>query len=84
MEKKTTRRAMARRRIQRRLRSRVALFLGSFTKLLGIFKPGRQVLGPQRMCPSCGLITARAQPLCLECGKPLRSAPLEQKDVRQR
>ena len=84
MEKKTTRRTMARRRVQNRLRSRLAVFLGSFTKLLGIFKPGGQVLGLQRMCPSCGLITPRAQPLCLECGKPLRSAPLEQKDARQR
>jgi hypothetical protein len=26
----------------------------------------------QRMCPFCGLITARAKALCLECGKSLR------------
>jgi len=24
----------------------------------------------QRMCPSCGLITARLKANCLECGKP--------------
>ena len=25
--------------------------------------------GSQRMCPSCGLITSRLKPCCLECGK---------------
>jgi ribosomal protein S27AE len=25
----------------------------------------------QRMCPSCGLITSRLKPNCLECGKSL-------------
>jgi hypothetical protein len=24
----------------------------------------------QRMCPSCGLITSRLKPNCLECGEP--------------
>lgn len=24
----------------------------------------------QRMCPSCGLITSRSMPRCLECGQP--------------
>jgi hypothetical protein len=28
----------------------------------------------QRMCPFCGLITARAKAFCLECGKSLREA----------
>jgi hypothetical protein len=27
--------------------------------------------GSQRMCPSCGLITSRLKPCCLECGKSL-------------
>lgn len=27
---------------------------------------------PQRMCPFCGLITARSKAFCLECGKSLR------------
>ena len=27
--------------------------------------------GSQRMCPSCGLITSRLKPSCLECGKSL-------------
>ena len=27
--------------------------------------------GAQRMCPSCGLITSRLKPSCLECGKSL-------------
>jgi hypothetical protein len=27
--------------------------------------------GSQRMCPSCGLITSRLRPCCLECGKSL-------------
>jgi hypothetical protein len=27
--------------------------------------------GTQRMCPSCGLITSRLKPTCLECGKSL-------------
>jgi hypothetical protein len=57
---------------RRRFRNRLAVILGSFTKLLGMLKPGAQDLATQRMCPSCGLITPRAQPLCLECGKPLR------------
>jgi hypothetical protein len=29
--------------------------------------------GSQRMCPSCGLITSRLKPCCLECGKSLTS-----------
>jgi hypothetical protein len=28
----------------------------------------------QRMCPSCGLITSRSKPFCLECGKSLKAA----------
>lgn len=28
-------------------------------------------VGRLRMCPSCGRITPRSKPLCLECGKVL-------------
>ena len=34
-------------------------------------KPGIAGYGSQRMCPSCGLITSRLKPCCLECGKSL-------------
>jgi hypothetical protein len=32
-------------------------------------KPQIAGFGPQRMCPSCGLITSRSKEFCLECGK---------------
>ena len=35
-------------------------------------KPQAARVGSQRMCPSCGLITSRLKPRCLECGKPFR------------
>jgi|HubBroStandDraft_6_1064221.scaffolds.fasta_scaffold14988_3 predicted amidophosphoribosyltransferase len=63
----------------RSLRNRLALILDSFTRLFRILKPVAQELGSQRMCPSCGLITPRAQPFCLECGKPLRIVQLSGK-----
>ena len=31
-------------------------------------KPQAIGLRSQRMCPSCGLITSRVNPRCLECG----------------
>jgi hypothetical protein len=34
-------------------------------------KPQIAGYGSQRMCPSCGLITSRLKPSCLECGKSL-------------
>jgi hypothetical protein len=34
-------------------------------------KPQVAGFGPQRMCPSCGLITSRLKACCLECGKSL-------------
>ena len=33
-------------------------------------KPQIAGFGPQRMCPSCGLVTSRSKEFCLECGKP--------------
>ena len=32
------------------------------------------VYGSQRMCRSCGAITARSKPFCLECGELLPAA----------
>jgi hypothetical protein len=32
-------------------------------------KPQIAGIGSQRMCPSCGLITSRLKPSCIECGK---------------
>jgi hypothetical protein len=32
-------------------------------------KPQIAGFGSQRMCPSCGLITSRLKPCCLECGE---------------
>ena len=34
--------------------------------------------GPQRMCPSCGLITSRLKTHCLECGKSLMAVNVTQ------
>jgi len=48
------------------------LFIVLFTILLlrWVRKPKLQLSGfrSQRMCPSCGLITSRLSPRCLECG----------------
>jgi hypothetical protein len=75
--------SMGERRSRNGFRSRIADILGSFTKLFGMVKPAAPACGTQRMCPSCGLITPRGKPLCLECGKPLRVMQLERKDARR-
>jgi hypothetical protein len=36
--------------------------------------PQIAVYGSQRMCRSCGAITARSRPFCLECGELLPAA----------
>ena len=36
--------------------------------------PSNDTFPRQRMCPFCGLITARGKPYCLECGKALKPA----------
>jgi hypothetical protein len=46
----------------RRLRKRT-LFVGSLDG-----HPNIAAYGLQRMCRSCGAITARSKPFCLECG----------------
>jgi hypothetical protein len=69
------------RRFSNRFRRRIATIQDSFAKLLGFLKPAQE-LRSQRMCPSCGLITPRAQPFCLECGKLLNVVQLAHKDAR--
>ena len=46
----------------RRLRKRTS-FVGSLDR-----HPKIAAYGSQRMCRSCGAITACSKPLCLECG----------------
>jgi len=60
------------RRLRDGLRRKLALIAGSFAKLPVTLKPGD--FQTQRMCPFCGLITARQKTCCLECGKSLRPA----------
>jgi len=52
-----------------------ALLIVLFTVLLlhrmHKLKPRIAGYGSQTMCPSCGLITSRLKPSCLECGKSL-------------
>lgn len=50
----------------------VSVLIVLFTILLLAWRRGLkpQIVGlrSQRMCPSCGLITSRVNPRCLECG----------------
>jgi len=62
-----------------RLRRLLAPVLDSLGKLLAIARPQAQEVRSQRMCPFCGLITSRAKPTCLECGKAVGTVPLEQR-----
>jgi predicted amidophosphoribosyltransferase len=56
-----------------------AVFVGLLIVLLTILllhrtptqKPQTARYGTQMICPSCGLITSRLKPCCMECGKPL-------------
>jgi len=52
------------------------IVLSTILLLRWIRKPRLQLSGfrSQRMCPSCGLITSRFNPRCLECGKPFTTA----------
>jgi hypothetical protein len=52
-------------RLRNRFRKRRQAIAESFRALL---KPPTPILSAPRMCSSCGLITPRAQRLCLECG----------------
>ena len=46
----------------------IALFTILLVRWMLEVKPQAARLGSQRMCPSCGLITSRVNPRCLECG----------------
>jgi hypothetical protein len=52
-------------------------------KLLATRTPRSQEVRSQRMCPFCGLITARSKAFCLECGKSLTGTRLGQGDIRR-
>jgi hypothetical protein len=65
------------------LRRRLASAREFLGRLLAIVKPEVQEPRPQRMCPSCGLITPRAKRVCLECGKSLSAVSLEKKAVQE-
>jgi hypothetical protein len=47
----------------------VALFTILLLRRMRTQKPRIAGYGTQRMCPSCGLITSRLRPCCIECGK---------------
>ena len=49
-------------------------FLSALAKKLVGMKPQEKEFTPQRMCPFCGLITARGKVNCLECGKSFKPA----------
>jgi hypothetical protein len=61
------------RRLHNRLRRRLAFIADWFGKL-AILAPRAGEVRSQRMCPFCGLITARHKTSCLECGKALNPA----------
>jgi hypothetical protein len=52
-------------------------------KLLTLLTPQVQEVRAQRMCPFCGLITARAKQVCLECGKSIGEVSLQRKAAQQ-
>jgi hypothetical protein len=56
-----------------RLRNAIEFLSAWLKKFVGV---GRRDSGfaPQRMCPFCGLITARGKAYCLECGKSFKPA----------
>jgi hypothetical protein len=64
------------------LRRRLASLREVLGKLLTIFNPRSHEVPSQRMCPFCGLITPRAQRVCLECGKSLSAATLEKIEAK--
>jgi hypothetical protein len=46
----------------------IVLFVILLVHWMRKLKPEIAGIRSQRMCPSCGLITARLNPRCLECG----------------
>ena len=61
-------------RLRDRFRKGLRGISHSFSKLMATTEPKTGKFGSQRMCPFCGLITARSQRCCLECGRSLGSA----------
>ena len=55
----------------RALQSGIASRLREFNSSARLFEVRPQIAayGSQRMCQSCGRITARSKPFCLECGE---------------
>jgi hypothetical protein len=51
----------------------IVLFTILLLRKMHKLKPRIAGYGSQRMCSSCGLITSRLKPSCLECGKSLTS-----------
>jgi len=49
----------------------IVLFTILLLRRMHKLKPQVAGYGSQTMCPSCGLITSRLKPCCLECGKSL-------------
>jgi hypothetical protein len=70
----------------RRLRNHFIRTLGlladSLASMFAKLKPETQVMGTQRMCPFCGLITPRAKGKCLECGKSFGQVALKPKAAK--
>jgi hypothetical protein len=71
-----------RRPSRNRLRTRLAFLTDLLGKLRTTLTPHGQQVQSQRMCPFCGLITARSKSFCLECGKSLSELPLARQDAR--
>jgi ribosomal protein S27AE len=65
------------------LRRRLASARKLLGTLLAMFKPRREEVRLQRVCPLCGLITPRAKRVCLECGESLSAVSLERIEAKQ-
>jgi len=65
-----------------RLRRRLAFISDLLGKLLAGHTPHAREVQSQRMCPFCGLITARSKVICLECGKSLPGVQLARQNAR--
>jgi len=73
---------MSIRRLRNHFIKTLGLLADSLTSMFAKLKPDTQVLGTQRMCPFCGLITPRAKGKCLECGKSFGQGGLKPKAAK--
>jgi hypothetical protein len=62
------------RRFRKRWWRRISSIPDWFAQLRANVGAEARKLGPQRMCPFCGLITSRHKTCCLECGRSLKTA----------